>query len=278
MKLKVIEYNQLAGIGNHIIYALTCLKELKKKEIIYLKFNNFFYTNEINGNSWENFFYQPFQEYEDIIKKKIDRNDYTLIKSNSNKRIIGYGNNNIKNLYDKNFINFVRKIFKSFIKLKPSIINNANNFFLKNLKSKKNLSIHIRGTDKFKIHAQNQRSLFNYKDYIRPVLIDTIKINCSKKIFIATDELSKYKLMKKDFGKKLCKIKIKNLNETAIHLNNLYESENNKKSSCEEALTDTLLMSMCDYSLLSQSNLSLVSLLMRDDYNYKFIDEHIKYS
>ena len=43
-----------------------------------------------------------------------------------------------------------------------------------------------------------------------------------------------------------------------------------------EALTDMILLSRSDYSLLSQSNLSLCSILLRKDFKFSFIDAHIQ--
>ena len=70
MNLVVVKYNKLAGIGDHILYALNRLSVRKKNEIIYFNFNNFFYTNYKKKNLWEEFFFQPFHELDKEIKKK----------------------------------------------------------------------------------------------------------------------------------------------------------------------------------------------------------------
>ena len=69
MNLVVVKYNKLAGIGDHVLYALNRLSVRKKNEIIYFNFNNFFYTNYKKKNLWEEFFFQPFHELDNEIKK-----------------------------------------------------------------------------------------------------------------------------------------------------------------------------------------------------------------
>ena len=64
--------------------------------------------------------------------------------------------------------------------------------------------------------------------------------------------------------------------DTGTHFINVYGSENWKTQLGTEALTDAILLSKCKYSLLSQSNLSLASILLRDDYNFEFLDAHIQ--
>jgi hypothetical protein len=44
-----------------------------------------------------------------------------------------------------------------------------------------------------------------------------------------------------------------------------------------EMLSDAFLLSKCDYCLNMRSNVSLTSIMMRDNHNYKFIDDHIDY-
>ena len=61
-----------------------------------------------------------------------------------------------------------------------------------------------------------------------------------------------------------------------VHRDNIYQNEDFKTKLGEEAILDSIIMSKCSYSLLSQSNLSLVSILLRKDYKYQLIDENLK--
>ena len=58
----------------------------------------------------------------------------------------------------------------------------------------------------------------------------------------------------------------------------IFESESIKLKNCKIALIDMILLSKCDESLLCQSNLSIVSILMRDNNKYDFLDSDIEYS
>ena len=85
--------------------------------------------------------------------------------------------------------------------------------------------------------------------------------------------------MKKNFADCLIKKKINlNKNIEALHLASIFESESIKLKNCKIALIDMILLSKCDESLLCQSNLSIVSILMRDNNKYDFLDSDIEYS
>jgi hypothetical protein len=61
------------------------------------------------------------------------------------------------------------------------------------------------------------------------------------------------------------------------HFGHINDTEANKYTLGEEAIIDFLIMSRCDYSLCMRSNLSLLNILLRTDFNYCFIDDHIQY-
>jgi hypothetical protein len=185
------------------------------------------------------------------------------------------GKNNLQN-YKK--IKRLRKIFTKYIKFKPQILKESRSFCQKNMK-KKTLSIHIRGTDKFRIHSIGTDFIKEFQSKI----IERIKKYKNKKkinkIFLATDDFNIRSLMKKNFADCLIKKKINlNKNIEALHLASIFESESLKLKNCKIALIDMILLSKCDESLLCQSNLSIVSILMRDNNKYDFLDSDIEYS
>jgi hypothetical protein len=144
---------------------------------------------------------------------------------------------------------------------------------------KKTLSIHIRGTDKFRIHSIGTDFIKEFQSKI----IERIKKYKNKKkinkIFLATDDFNIRSLMEKNFADCLIKKKINlNKNIEALHLASIFESESIKLKNCKIALIDMILLSKCDESLLCQSNLSIVSILMRDNNKYDFLDSDIEYS
>jgi hypothetical protein len=284
MNLKIINYNHPNGICGNLLNAIECLANRKKNELIYFKFNNLLYSNKFNV--WEKFFYQPFNEYEDLILKKIKNNDYineTFAHYNYKNFIFHYTlKNNLKTFYDKKGVDALRKIVKKFIKFKSTVLFKADEFENKYFKSQ-NLGIHIRGTDKFSTKGhdkfKNNRNLLKFQNHIKFQIDQKMKIFKTKKIFLATDEKNYYNKMKYFFNKNLLEMNSKILStekDTGSHFINVYGTESWKTQLGIEALTDAILLSKCKYSLLSQSNLSLVSILFRDDYNYEFLDAHIQ--
>lgn len=57
-----------------------------------------------------------------------------------------------------------------------------------------------------------------------------------------------------------------------------FENESFKNKLLLESLVDMVCLSKTHYSYYMASNVSLVSMLMRKDFNYNFIDNHIDYS
>ena len=276
MELKVIEFNsENNGIFSIILIALEALYFKKKKEIIYFKFNNLLYSN--NYNLWDKFFIQPFAEFEDLIEKKIRKGNYKKEYFNKNKFPLDYISLGSKVFYDKKLINHFREIFKKRIVFCKRITDKALRYENKYLNNK-TLSIHLRGTDRFTKdgHFNGMRKKLKWKD-----IEDSIQIRISKnkisKLFLATDD-QKYKaLIKKKFNSKLLKSYSTILSkDKGAHYENIYQNEIFKTKLGDEAIVDSILLSRSKYSLICQSNLSLVSILMRNDFNYKLIDEILK--
>ena len=118
MKLIIIKYNRLTGIGDHILYALNRLFIKKKNEILYFDFRNYFYSNIKNKNIWEEFFYQPFKQHEKIIREKIKANDYDLEFNKPIRNELTYTNKDgLKNLKNYKKIKKLRKFLKNILNL-----------------------------------------------------------------------------------------------------------------------------------------------------------------
>jgi hypothetical protein len=164
-------------------------------------------------------------------------------------------------------------VFNDFLKKKFLIFKSR---YLK----KSTISVHLRGTDRFNDgqHFANQRNSFNFLSTIKPSIIKNINKFNIEKIFLATDDEQYLKQMKREFKKKLIKLNSKTFakNTLGVHTNNIWESETRKNKLAIEAILDSIIMSNCNYSLLSQSNISIMTLLMRNDYNYDFLDKHMK--
>jgi hypothetical protein len=280
MQLKIIKLNtEVLGIGGNILLALEALNNRKKNELIYFRFKNFLYSNQFN--LWDKFFIQPFAEYADVIKKKIKNKnfivEYAQLKKNS---ALNYVGKNPQKLMDPKIIEPLRAKFKKHIIFNDFLEKKFLTFKSKYLK-KRTISVHLRGTDRFRVgeHFGNQRNNFDFLSTIKPSIIKNIDKFNIEKIFLATDDSQYLKKMKKEFKKKIIKLNsttFANSQTVGVHLDNIWESETHKNKLATEAILDSIIMSNCSYSLLSQSNMSIMTLLMRNDYNYDFLDKHMK--
>jgi hypothetical protein len=280
MKLKVVKINPLHPIGLFaiIIIALNFLYYRKKKELIYFQFNSLMYSNSFN--IWNKFFIQPFNEYQDIIEKKLYNKDYKVeyFKNYHKNFPLNWVGKNIKFFYQKELINNFRTIFHKNILFNKKIMNKVKIFEQKYLNDK-TLSIHLRGTDKFHPVYGHHKNLRKEQDFCNIKRIIKLKMHKHKikKIFLASDDKEYIKLIKNEFQKKMIKMNSTIFSDRdGVHRDNIYQNEDFKTKLGEEAILDSILMSKCVYSLLSQSNLSLVSILLRKDFNYKLIDENLK--
>ena len=282
MNLKIINYHEPNGICGNLLNVIERLERRRKNELLYFKFNNILYSN--NQNVWNKFFYQPFHEYEDLINKKIKLKQYTEeIFAHGRKNNWGYSfKNNLKDLHNKKRIRQLRKIKNNFIFVKKKILETVKIYENKYLKHK-TLGVHIIGTDKFSSMGhdkfKNKKHLFDFNLHIRPQIDVKLDKNNLKKIFIATDEKKVQRDFKKIYKQKLLPMNSKLLSSRkniGAHFINIYGSEEKKTYLGIEALADMLILSKCNYSLLSQSNLSLSSIIFRQDFNFYFLDAHIQ--
>jgi len=278
MQLKIIKLNtEILGIGGNILLALEALNNRKKNELIYFKFNNFLYSNQFN--LWDKFFAQPFAEYTDVIEKKIKKKnfiiEYAQIKKNS---ALNYVGNNYQILMDPKIIEPLRAKFKKYIIFNDFLKKKFLIFKSRYLK-KRTISVHLRGTDRFRVgaHFENQRNNFDFLSTIKPSIIKNINKFNIEKIFLATDDEQYLKKMKQEFKKKIIKLNSTIYSQAdGVHFAGIWECETHKNKLATEAILDSIIMSNCNYSLLSQSNISIMTLLMRNDYNYDFLDKHMK--
>ncbi len=303
MRLKIMKIkNNNLGIAGNIICALDILISRKNNELIFFDFKNPLYSNKIN--TWDKFFYQPFYEFNDLIEKKIKQKNFEIEYYKTSKLFkFGYCYNDDKIFYNTKIVQPLRKKLKKYIRFKDNVISKYKSFKNKNL-TQNTLSVHLRGGDKFQerpwnkirsIHNINTKmesykkkltllNFSNFEEYIKK----TFQTKECDKIFLATDD--KYYLlnMKKKFktlilpsySKLINKYKIDTFNDKqdlGAHQLNVYEDEETKTRLGEEAIIDSIIMSKCKYSLLSKSNVSLLSILLRDDYNFSFLDGHTKY-
>ena len=249
MQLKIIKHDLAVGIFSNILICLECLLKKKKNEILYFEFKNINYSNKFNV--WEKFLHQPFQEYEDLIAKKIKEKNY-IIENNQRYGGLKFDHTNNKKLdiyYNKEYINTLRKVFKKFIIFKKKIVDRSHKFQNAHLNNK-TLGIHIRGGDRFDVqgHYANKRHLFTFENNIKPIVAKKIRINKYKNIFLATDEKFFYDKLKKNFKKKNIKISSPVNKKNLFQLDYVYSNEKSKTILGENAIIDSIILSKCNYS------------------------------
>lgn len=280
MKLKILKgiYNE--GFTSFILVVLKQIYNLKKNEILHVELENICYSN--TKNTWDKYLDQPFKKFNKIIKEKIYQSNFKVIKYYDGKPLpFDYKNENRATLKNHKMINKIREIFKKYINFKNEIVKDTTNFIRKAIYKKNILSVHIRSTDNFMTgHASGQKHLMSYENYIKPLVKQKLIEKKCKKIFLATDNFIIYKKFKKDFKNNLIKldtITIKKNTHKSLHKSNIYAPEKIKTKLVIDVIRDITIMSKCKYSLLSSSGVSLLSILMRSNNNYEFIDHHINY-
>ena len=268
MKLKVIYDKTEIGINGNIFRLFPHLLNLKKDELIYFDIKNIFLCN--SGNAWDVFFYQPFYNYEKEIKEKLKKKDFEKLKWNS-LPLFEITYNNKDAVYDRDKIQKYRKVFQRFIKFRDEINLRAENFLKKN-KIKNALSIHLRGGDRFSTssHAPNQRSFLDINNISKIIDKFLNKYSCDQ-IFLATDE----QLLFENLNRKFKGIVSKNdthlapkSNNRSIHKVAVFQSDKIKFKLGSDVLTDAIIMSKCKYSLFMHSQVSYLSLMLREDFNF----------
>lgn len=282
MNLKIINYHQPNGICGNLLNVIERLHRRKKNELLYFKFHNILYSNK--KNVWDKFFYQPFCEYEDLINKKLKLNQFkeeTFVHSRNYTWNYTF-NNNLNKFYNKEIIEKLRTIKNNFIFLKKNVFKRVKLYEKKYLKQK-TIGIHFRGTDKFGPMAhdkfRNKKHLLDIKFRINKSIDIKLQKLKFQKIFLATDDKKFQTNFSKAYQKQLLPMNSKllsNRKNIGAHFFKIYGDEVTKTNLGIEALADMVLLSKCNYSLLSQSNLSLGSIIFRKDYKYKFLDAHIQ--
>ncbi|MEX0940412.1 MAG: hypothetical protein WDZ41_03560 [Candidatus Babeliales bacterium] len=171
--------------------------------------------------------------------------------------------------YKKNFSPDLRKrmhyLITKFIHIKPKILEKITSFYTKNLKGKKTVGLHIRGTDKF--------------TEVRPValkkFIETTKKYSGYQFFVATDEAHILQKMKLNLpGKVIYYDAYRSDSNKPIHHRNraLRGEEGNRALRGEEVLIEAILLSCCNIFIHSISNVSTAVLFFNPDLPNIFLE------
>jgi hypothetical protein len=283
MKLKIVQDNSACGLGSTILRVIHNLQYIQNDDLLYFEMRNLLYSSK--GNTWNKFFHQPFEDKKNEIEYLFNKGEYEIRTRwyKCGNFVLDYTKDQNKDQFlDREFVDSIRKITRKYLKIKKEI-SGIGNFFVKNNYGMQNvLSIHKRGTDHFVTggHAAGQKYLMDYKAVIKPAIEKALKENKCDKIFLATDEQETYDNVKNDFGSIVLKYNTELMptgSDGGLHYSNAYSDDAKKYKLGVDMLTDVIIMASCKYSLCMRSNVSFLNILLRDNYNYEFIDNHIDY-
>ncbi len=254
----VIKRTPGAGLFSNVIFVLNHLLIAKKHNFIpVIDMKNFptiyseNYKIHKTNNSWEYYF-------ENLNKYKLDdvyKSEKVIFTSN---RFYRYMTHEINS---KNF-----ESIKKFIKIKKRHINFANNFFNENLKNKKVLGVHYRGTS-YKSSA-NHPFPPTKKQIIKKV-DKLIKKENFDAIFLCTEEKRYLKLFKERYKNKL--FYIDSFRSNSDNAFKLYPRKNHRYELGKEILIETLILSKCNTFLHIDTNVSLFVKFFSKNSSPKFI-------
>jgi len=283
--VKIIHEDEAVGIGSTIFRGAHLLYYRKPSDVLYFNFKNVLYNNP-ESNVWNAYLKQPFEDRKEFITEQYGNKNVVHIHGVFNNReecpfLFCYGaeQKNGADFVDRNKVEEFRAKLKRYLVFKDVIINKVEDFVRNNFYNKKILSIHKRGTDLFSNtgHAKDQEHLFNY-EFIKNKLESVV--DKYDGIFLATDEQETLDKFRADYGDKIityATVRAERGNKRGLHISSIHKTPEEKYTLGEEAIIDTILMSKCDYSFCVRSNLSLLNIILRDDFNYEFIDDHINY-
>lgn len=187
-KFIIIKPEEFCGMGGCLWQVIRAIAH-NPNEKYYIDFTDSIYKVKLNDNMWNYFFEQPhsqtYPNSNQILKQVglIDDQRTEYIWRN----IIPQ---TAEEIYNRRIL--FNKIIQKYFILKSNIKIKIDNFIDCNFKNNKVLGLHFRGTD----HPQKK----NMKDYFFE--IDKV-VNNYDKIFICSDENSRFELAKNYYGDKI---------------------------------------------------------------------------
>jgi len=254
----VIKRTPGAGLFSNVIFVLNHLLIAKKHSFIPIVDMQNFPTiyNEKNmiyktNNSWE-YYFESLNKYnlDDVYKSQ-----RVIITNNRFYRSMTHEINS------KNF-----KKVKKFIRVKKDHINFAKKFFDKNLKNKKILGVHYRGTS-YKSSANHPFP--PTKEQIINKVDNLMKIQNFDAIFLCSEEKKNLDLFKKKYKHKL--FYIDSFRSNKDNAFKIYPRKNHRYKLGQEILIETLILSKCDTFLHTDTNVSLFVKFFSKNSKPKFI-------
>lgn len=234
-----------AGFFSNFLGTLINIRWAQKNNkipVAYCKWHSPYYQAEgYNGatNVWEYYF-------EPISKLSFNNDDNVYWQYSS---IDGFEIPSLDPIsYNKRFRKIFNSIIKKYIRIKPNIKKKIDSFYKKNMQGKKNIGIHLRGTDKYTEVVPVDPTVILDKANKLAKKLDS---NCQ--FFIATDEENLLNLAKKNLkGKVIFCNSHRSQNGSPV-----WDVFNERAILGEEILIESQLLSKCDYFIHTISNVSM---------------------
>lgn len=283
--VKIIHETDPVGIGSMIFRGLHRLYYRAPEEVLYFRFTNPLYGDG-EENVWDRYLEQPFAAEADFVASEIRRGraieEHGVFNRPDHRLIFGYGAAQERNIFvDPERVTTLRAFAQPFLKFRSDLVAKAGNFAARRFAGRRTLSLHKRGTDNFgpRGHARGQGHLVPpefFKDAARRAMD---RQRCEQ-LFLATDEQVFEKYLKESLGAPVithATLRAPKGDLRGLHNPRFGRWTRTKHLLGDEAIIDALLMARCDYSLCMRSNLSLLAILLRTDFAYRFIDDHVDY-
>jgi hypothetical protein len=152
--------------------------------------------------------------------------------------------------YSQKYKDICYPLIKKYIKIKPNIQQKIDLFYEKNMKGKKNIGIHLRGTDKI-IEA----TPIDPNIILNKALEISAQLKGECNFFIATDDERLLNIAKAKLAKNVIHYN-SHISKTSFPV--WIEYSHCKALLGEEILIESQLLSKCDYFIHTTSNVSIV--------------------
>ncbi len=279
---------QISFVGSFLVDAKQILKnlmELVRTLLYYVRSNlnysegELFISDRSHCDSAQRGFFSLFREVLDIVAsngQKDIRVEYydTLYNNNETENMWAYYFDPINNENKKKYIRFFLKrpfrnifsaenpkevtlfheVINQRIKFKDEISDKVQHFWTTNLKNKKTIGIHFRGTDIQASLGKYTKTIkkANKDDYFSEV--DLLMRSGYDIIFLATDDESVLMAFKERYGDRIVhRDGERSINGQGIHFLNA-----NRRRQGEDVIIDALLLARTDLFLYGYSNVSTV--------------------
>ncbi len=280
--LTIVVDSTSAGLGSVVMRALHNLYYKGPSELLYLDFQSIAYGAP-DENIWNRFFYQPCDAEKDRIIEMVAAGRYRVRHwRDAGPWLLGYGKEHDRSQYTRpDFVDRIRALTRAHLRLRPHVADAFDRFHAEHLEGRRVLGVHKRGTDLLTTsHGAGLYHVINARFLRRRIDRALDQQNCDW-IYLATDEQVVVDAMVKSYGRRVIKYPAAVAPAgvlNAVHNLNWNRDPEFKHSLGRDVLIDALALSRTAHALLMSSNVSLLSLFLRNDFHYEFIDATFDYS